>query len=476
MVQPSVDRSDKFFGYSGIHFLEIILPCIVGLFIGLLVFVSPLVAVGVTALVMVVLISLAKPVFICYLVILSTAFTSGMTRGKLIPFLIPNEAVLVLAVAIALVVLVVAKRRQSTDMGGLLAAIVSLTLGTILIPGISYLLRGLKFTVDDLIVLFAPLQYFVVFWLFTYLPDNKAERTNILKLMLFCGVVVAGIGLLQALKVGPITSLLHNWYSSSHEAQAVRIGRITSLMSAWNGLGIFLMVNMFIAWAFGVSRSNELGNGFIALAMVICTAALVLSGSFAGMFSTVVGILIITVLLRGLNRRTVILLVGMAIVTVVTFLIFGALIDKRLQTQFGYGGMIPATLLDRFRIWQDIYLPSLKGHILWGVDLTIPNTFSWKYTESQYISLLFGFGLIGFIGFVLWVFVTLYWLYRRHVHEYLKSKDINPTTIAIVISIAVMVVMFMAGFTNAVFAYSGTAEYMWILLALSTQRVVEARA
>ena len=280
--------------------------------------------------------------------------------------------------------------------------------------------------------------------------------------MLLCGAVVAAVGLLQAARIGFVTDLLHQWYGSTHEMRAATAGRVTSLMSAWNALGMFMMVNLFIAWAFGISRPDDLGNVTIAVAIAFCSACLIVSGSYAGAIGLLLGIFIITFLLQGINRKTIILFMGLAIVIIFAIILFKPLINERLNTQFGYGGAVPHTLIYRFKVWQEIYLPAVQQNLLWGINPTIPTTYSWQYTESQYLTLLFSFGLVGLIAYLAWIGITLTWLiirFRQH------QGLLKPVT---AIAVAILLVLSVAGFTNAVFTYSGTADYLWIILALVT--------
>ncbi len=446
----------------GLNLGHTLLACLVGVIIGLLLLVSPWLALGATLGVIVCITALSKPILLCYLTIGAVALTSGIERGKLIPILKPNEAVLLFSAGIAFIVILTRKTYQSINLHLISPAIIMLIGGTILIPGISYLIRGTTLTIQDGLTLLAPLQYVLLFWLFTYLPRNNVERRRIIQLMLLCGAVVAAVGLLQGARFGFVTDLLHKWYGSVHETKAATVGRITSLMSAWNVLGIFLMVNLLITWAFGISRPSDLGRVTIAIVMALCTVCLLVSGSYAGAIGLVLGIGIITVLLRGINRKTIILFMGLASVFLLATILFKPLIQERLNAQFGYGGAVPESLIYRFKVWREIYLPAVQQNLLWGINPTVPTTFSWRYTESQFLTLLFSFGLVGLIAFLAWIGITLTWLFHRFRQHNGMLKSVTAITIAI------LLVLSAAGFTNAVFTYSGTADYVWIILALVT--------
>lgn len=444
-------------------FLLLILACGAGAAIGLLLLVSPLLAVGVTLLVVVVVAALIKPVFLCHLTVMAIALTSGMERGKPIPYLRTNEAVLLLSVALAFVIILTRKNRYPIKFHGLEVAIFVLVLGTTIIPGTYYLLRGSNLFFADAVVLLAPIQYLLLFWLFTYLPSNNKERLGILKLMLFCSGVVAVVGLLQAANVGFVTDFLRNWYGSAHFAEALRANRITSLLGAWNALGIFMMISLLIVWAFGISRPYDLGWPLILVVGGLCIACLVLTGSFAGMIGLLFGTVLVTRLLSvTFSRRNIVLFFIVIVVIATTVLIFREQVFSRWDQQFGYGGAVPATLVYRIDLWQSHYWPVIKQNIVWGVNPTVPSYYSWPYTESQFLDLLFSFGLGGLFSFLFWNGMTLRTLLRRFYQHGSFLRTVSS------IAITIVIVLFVSGFTNAVFSYSGVIDYLWIILAFIT--------
>jgi len=176
------------------------------------------------------------------------------------------------------------------------------------------------------------------------------------------------------------------------------------------------------------------------------------------------GIVLISVLLGiNLNRKSIIVFFLLALVASIMLLYFQDRILIRWNEQFGYGGgSAPSSLLVRFKLWQDIYLPAIQKNLFWGINPTVPAYYTWKFTESQYLDLLFSFGLVGFVSYLFWNVMTLNSLVLRF---YDHGNFLRTVT---AIAIVIIIVLFVAGFSNAVFAYSGTVEYMWIILALVT--------
>lgn len=442
---------------------RVVLPSVVGVTIGMLLFVSPWVALvcilGIALFVM----ALIRPVILCYLTVLAIAWTSGTERGKPFPMLRTNEIILAVSLGIAFIIIMVRKNRFPVKFGSLGIGTFVLVMGTSIIPGAYYLVRGAPLSIEDAIVLLSSFQYVLLFWMFAYIPASNRERLAIVKFMLFCAAVVALVGLLQGARVSVVNSFLANWYASPHQAAALRLGRITSLLGSWNTLGIFMMVNLLIIWAFGISRPADFGWPAILTSGGLCIACLLLSGSFAGMINLLLGAIIIAVLLgMRLSKRNIILFFLMVAVISVTFLLFPEIIQSRFDYQFGYGGPVPATLVERFRLWKDIYLPAIQQNLLWGINPTIPTYYSWQYTESQFLSLLFSFGIVGFTAYLVWNILAVNFLF----HKLLSYGGFIKTISAV--AAAFVIVLFVAGLSNAVFTYSGTADYLWIILGMTT--------
>jgi len=113
--------------------------------------------------VVVLVVTLIKPVFLCYLTVMAIALTSGMERGKPIPYIRVNEAVLILSAAIAFVIILTRRNRYPIKFHGLEIAVFVLVVGTTIIPGTYYLLRGSPLIFADAVLLLAPFQYLILF-------------------------------------------------------------------------------------------------------------------------------------------------------------------------------------------------------------------------------------------------------------------------------------------------------------------------
>jgi hypothetical protein len=283
--------------------------------------------------------------------------------------------------------------------------------------------------------------------------------------MLICSALVALVGLLQAAGIGAVKNLLATWYASSHNEASLgaRAGRITSLMGAWNALGILMMVTLVIGWSILPTILNQTTRYVVWVCLGLCGICLLASGSFAGLGLTVAGIMMLEVLEKRFWKSIqrlfpIILAMGLFFVLLQPLLM--PLIEARLAFQYREGGILPQTLVYRFWVWTDVFWPHIVAHPIWGAHLQPPDYFAWTVPESQYVSLLFRFGVIGLIAHLLWVVIMLSWLYRRFTASQGLSRAIAAS------AFSVLVMMSLGGLTNSVFYFSGAADFMWILFGL----------
>jgi hypothetical protein len=274
--------------------------------------------------------------------------------------------------------------------------------------------------------------------------------------MLICAAIIGIVGLLQNQGVGFVLTLLSTWYQSSHEELALRAGRVSSFLRAWNALGTFLMLNLILLRALIAVRPALMSRKMFLVIALSCSGCLIASGSYASMIGLVFSLLLFEFFDKRSRTAVIFFTVGTAILAF--FLQENIL--TRFAFQYRYGGLLPATLMFRFRVWQEVFWPIIQQNWLWGFRPIIPSTLAWEYSESQYISLLIRLGGFSLLAHLLWVALTLVWLYRNiRLGDDLK-RSLSISTFITLIALSVM------GFTNAVFTYSGVMEYVWILFGL----------
>ena len=444
--------------------VEIFAACAMGLVLGTLALVSPIAAILAVAAVAYIWISLTHPVVLGYTVIAAATFTSGMPRGRLLPLLIPNEAVLLLSFALAFPLVLLVYRYKIPK--PILIGFSTLIVGTVVIPFFSYYTRGTNLSTGAMMGLLAPIQFVLMFVIFFMLGRDEQVQRRLINFMLICAALVALVGLLQAFNVEFINTFLRQWYPSLHLARVGNdVNRVTSVFGAWNTLGTFLMVSLLLCVALISKAQTRVDYARLLIVGALCSMCLLASGSFAGIGGLVAGIGIIKIFDRsGLKA----ILVGGLILIVISVIALQPILAERLEWQYGGGesGLIPQTLLYRFKIWEEIFLPVVARHPLGAIYPTLQGV-SWGYAESQYIGLHYRTGLFSLLAHLTWVTMTLVWLYPR-----LKRQD-SMTGTPVMTVFTVLILLSVMGLTNEVFTYSGVMDYLWILLALASSTATE---
>ncbi len=446
--------------YYTIHRLDIfflILALLVAVILGITSMISPIIGLGIALCLLCLVIAVIDPPILGYVVIAGTAFTSGMERGRLIPLLIPNEAILFLSVALSIPYIMLKRVQNKPVPGPIGTSQVILVLGTAIIPLFAFYFRGVQLSISEIIKLLSPIQYLALFWMFFYLPENNAERKNILHWLWICGAVVALIGILQAAGIKPIPAILARWYPSVHEEVATSLRRVTSLMSVWNGLGTFLLINALIIIRLFKDETDYRTRVYLIIGGILCLGCMIASNTYAPMLGLLISLFIFAYLEKGGLQEIGLVFLALAIVAIP----FQSSILYRINFQFsGNSSLLPRSLLYRIKVWREVFWPVVKETWLWGYRPSLA-ALSWQYSENQYLTLILRGGMVALTAHIAWLIITLAWL--KNVA--LKGAEITRS-IAIIL-IASLVVLSLMGLTNEVFTFSGTIEYVWIMLGLA---------
>ncbi|MBK8020908.1 MAG: hypothetical protein IPK19_05630 [Chloroflexi bacterium] len=431
---------------------------LLGVTVGVLCLIDPVIAAAVIVAGVFAVHVLRRPMLVCYTVIAATVFLSGMPRDGLVPVFIPNEPILVLLAGLSWFILMV-RRGQVNYRGSFLLALVIFVGGTAIAPTVAYYARGFSLRIGDLFSLIAPVQYLVMVWIFSQIPQTDRERYRILQWMLFCASLVALIGILQAANFTPVSTILAQWYPSRHLNQAANLGRVTSVLGAWNSLGNYLMITLLMILATYRDEQTRLGWVNTITALFLCGFCLLASGSFASIIGLALGAILMKTVF---DRRGLKLLLLLVLGFVIGAFLFQENIAERLGYQFGDGSsLLPSTLAYRFVVWQELYFPIIGRNIWWGISPTFEGIISWSWAESQYLFLLVRSGLFSLLAHLAFVVLMLRWLRGGIRQANGLSRSLAITVYIILVALTVM------GLTNEVFTSSGAIDYFWILVGLT---------
>jgi hypothetical protein len=367
---------------------------------------GPLVLLGL-ALVLALALCAYRPVVGTYLYLATLPFIAGFERGT-IPLLRPNEALLLVVVAGALIggyVRAVAgtptRLRFRPSVDGPLAAFVVLCTAW---PPASLLLRGEVPAQDELAALLPAAKLVAVLLLVRMTVLDQRQLVRVVRIIVWSASGVALIAIAQTLRVPPVLDFLSTYAPAEQSSEIAARGSTTLASSIATGdliaIGLILVITCGVRGLLG--RRERLAAGLILAAGVLA----------AGQFSTWIAALIAAALILHqypqLRRQAVrfVPVAGLAV------LVGAPAFIARLES-FGEGYGVPRSWLGRWDNLTTFYVPSLFEHggFLIGVspESVLPAPETWReliYLESGYLQFLWIGGLPLLAGFV-WLSIAV---------------------------------------------------------------------
>ncbi|GDY32042.1 hypothetical protein [Gandjariella thermophila] len=339
-----------------------------------------------------------RPIFATYLYLATLPLVAGIDRGKFIPLVRPNEALLALLLA-------------GAGLGGFLrwvqgrplplrARRVDLPLAMFVVlatvwPLASMMLRGHHPHGDDLAAVLPVCKLTALYLLVRCTVRTEPQTVRCIRLVVWPAAAIAVLAVLQTLHVGPVVSALATLWPSDSGVLGER-GTTTLGSSIATGDYITISLTMVICCA---------GNGLLGrrerLVLGLTLGAGVLA---AGQFSTwVAAAVAAVVLLRrfpGLRGR----LVRMLPIAAVAVLVGAPAFLGRLDG-FGDGYGVPRSWLGRWDNLSTFYLPRLGDFgFVTGVspNSVLPAPETWRneiFLESGYLQFLWVGGIPLLVAF-----------------------------------------------------------------------------
>lgn len=441
---------------------------------------------------------IARPAWRVYLLALVTPLTLALPRSEALALLRPHELLLGGMVLLTLLAAVFgprsrgprpdAPRRTPLD-----TAFAVYCLARIVVPGIALLFRPIRPTMQDYLFLVAPIEEYCLYLVVRSSIRRPAEINAAAVAMLATSLVVAALGIAQALNVAGISELLAQLYPSIQTRRAVNVSRVTSTMGGWNDLSAYLAASAVLAVGLLWNRGGHWHRLTLFVLVLAHLFTIALAGSFAPTVGLVVGIGTLMALngSRGKGFRAI--AAGTLLVAVVALVVsqsnelmtwVGARIARQWATD---GAWVPQTFAARLELWpwvwqvgtRDLfalllgsgptpeYVISLLGPSweLIRFFLFAQRVYGGATEESQYLLLLLRFGLVGLLGHLLLIGVALRMLMAGRASPVEAIRRYSQTGVALLVMFSIM------GVTNAYFTYSGAATTLWMVIGLSAARL-----
>lgn len=361
-----------------------------------------LAAIGVLVLVGLFAAAVYRPIFATYAYLVTLPIIAGVNRGNLIPLLRPNEALLVVLVAGALVGSYL--RWCRGERVALRLNQLDIPLGLFLLmstawPLLSMILRGHTPLTSDLAAVLPVCKLVAIYLLVRFTVSTEGQLVRCFRLIIWPGVVVAVIAILQTLHFGPVVSVLQAVWTPDSNAAALAERGTTTLGSPL-ATGDYLVICLTLVICCGMrgllERRERLALGLVLGAGVLAT------GQFSTWISAVVAGGFILWRFSTLRRKSLrfLWLVPVAVAVGAPALI------GRLQG-FGEFG-VPRSWIGRWSNLSTFYLPRFGFiNVLLGVspNSVLPAPERWRdviYLESGYLNLLWigGIPLLAAFGWL----------------------------------------------------------------------------
>ncbi|GAA2721758.1 hypothetical protein [Cellulomonas aerilata] len=258
-----------------------------------------------------------------------------------------------------------------------------------------------------------PAFTFATWWVVSRGISSRAETNVVLRWVLLVSMVPALLGLLQFVDAPGVRDMLLTSVGSGLQPEPGELTpRITGPFTIAHSLGGYLVVPLLIAAVLLLRDNTEVlrRRGLVAV-LAIDTAALVLSVTITTLLWVIVGFLVAAVVVGRFQRGFIALVLGAALCTALFWPSLVARYEQQTTPTSATGmsdGVVPQTLAFRIQVWQNDYIPLLAEAAPLGLSVG-PNDVAFKFTESQYITLI----LRGGVGLLLVTAISLIVLARR---------------------------------------------------------------
>jgi hypothetical protein len=404
-----------------------------------------------------------RPWIAAVMVIAGTPLVVGIDRGRLLPVLRPNEA-LVLFLAAILAIATLSKALRTGSMTVRLHrvewALIAMATGASVLPLIWMVVRGAEPTGDDVSYALVLWKYLAVYALVRTAVRSDRQVMWCLVASVSAATVVGLVGILQALDLAGVREFLKDWYAPHGNVDALANPRGGSTLALPAATADLLVFNLAIVLGMWARRSRY--RLLMAAAGAVCVLGVFAAGEFSSLLGLVVGTVAAVVALRraGMLRH------APAILLIAAFVMWPVVSQRLAGFQTVHG--IPVSWSTRFSNLQDYFWPQLfsGSNVLLGVRPAARVAVSsqgtgYVWIESGYTWLLWGGGIPLLLAFAYFAYVAGAHALQRCRPLTSWSGVAGAATFGAVAVVAVLMVF------DPHLTYRGSADSLFSLLALT---------
>jgi hypothetical protein len=426
--------------------------------------IGPVAAVALAVLGAGTLVVLMRPATAVLIVTALVPVTSGVQRGYPVPGLRVSEALLVVFLGTVLLTGWTGWRpRWSALEWGTLGY----TVATVVFASAGAAINAMSVGPGTLFALLLPVQFLLLSRVLSITLTTYALRRSALRLILMASVPVSVIAFLQYLDVGPVRSIIIELTGAENFERAQELGfaaRATGPFDHWHVLAGYLLPVVLLGVALLFDRTQQIMS---TAGVATCVGASVMAMTLTFTFTTAFGLIVGVALIAARAGRLGGLLKVGAVAAVVLGGLLGPSMGERISEQFepragrNRAAFVPETVDYRFEVWQEQYLPAVADSPVLGYGPELPESITWVYTESMYLSLQ----LLGGLPLVL-AFAALVWTFLTAMAPGQRSRDPSVQAPARAV-IAVTIVLIPMHAIFPYFASPGLPHLVWILAGVA---------
>jgi hypothetical protein len=411
---------------------------------------------------------LLRPALAAYTLIVVTPLITGVDRGRLIPVLRPNEAiVLLMAVPVFLHTMADPARarraiaRLRTGIG--LSILLLLVTGSVL-PLAWMFARGLAPTPDDAFYAVVLWKYALAYGIVRTTITSALQVRTCLWLILGVGVLVGVVGVVQSRDLLGIPQLLATEYSSAGGSEGPAVAGIgaTSTLGDPQPFGDVMVFCFAVAAAWLLRRRDR------RWPLIGCAVVFALATVASAEVSEVVALLTAALALGILHRRLRHMALGVLLVTAAAAAILPDVVTHRLQDVDPVTGT-PISWSGRLSNLETYFLPQLASPstLALGVRpearMATPDVEpdGWTYIESGHLWLLWTGGVPLLVAYIVFLVIGL-----RITWRIARTRD-GPVGVAAAASWTALVVLAVITTFDPHLTMRGSADLDFTLLALA---------
>src|SRR5262245_2133086 len=422
---------------------------------------SPLVLIGAGGALAILALAIRRPALACALLALAIPLSAGMARGAVVPVLRINEALL-LVVAIGFLVHGLLKWRPLIY-SGMDIVILGFCLLNVLIPWAVILLTRADAALDDWLVVLAPVQYLLVYVVYSRTEFTAADLRLLLNACMLASIPIAAVAGAQAIDLPGVRDLVGTYYPRAPQPAWDSLYRPASLLGHYSAVGAFGLLNLILALALAATRQARFPGWWLALVMAANLLSLVASETYAPLAALAVGAVAALLVVRRIPWSH--LAAGLPVLVAATVVLWPS-ISGRVGSQFsGAGGIaLPETLQTRIDYWQGFFIPALLEHGLWlGTGTLIPPEVPRplvNFVDNGYLWQLFRAGLPGLAALIIMLASVAALAWAMRASDDPLRRIVGAVCLGGVVSVA------MLDTTSEYLTFTGVSQEFWMFVGL----------